>query len=105
MRSCPGSIRGGLFPAVSLYFPPRLLPRFFRRLPWLRRRELYTGLPRFGQPNGDGLFRRTPAVLAFADMLYFSANEFPRLGSGRFPFARILPRSMVLFSGIPCLHK
>jgi hypothetical protein len=51
--------------------------------------ELYAGAAGFGEAYGDGLFDGARAVLAFANVLDFFANEFARLRGGRFAFGGV----------------
>jgi len=63
------------------------------RLGFCRRRRLAKLDPRtarFGQSDGDRLFRRTRSVLAVTDVVHFLTNEFTRL------CARGLPLSFIV---------
>src|SRR5207237_9799741 len=58
--------------------------------------QLDAGAARLGQADGDRLFRRSRAVLAFTHVMYFLADELSRLRRRR------LPRSLVLLRAFPC---
>lgn len=44
--------------------------------------QFHAGTPGFRESNGDGLFRRTRAMLAFADMIYFFPYKLTGLSAG-----------------------
>jgi hypothetical protein len=83
-RSCDGARSLGrrlprtaaaLLVVASCAFPGPL-----RGLPFSRRRQVHTSLPRLRQANGDRLLRRTRAVLAFTDVMDLLPHELSRLG-------------------------
>jgi hypothetical protein len=78
---------------VALSVSPRLL----RRLPLLRRWELYSGAPCLRQANRDRLLRGTRSMLALPDMFDLFMDEFPSLRGRGFPFACILASSFDCF--------
>ena len=54
--------------------------------------QFYAGAPRLGQAHGNGLPGRTGAVFSFANVVKFLADEFSRLGGGRFSFLFVFAR-------------
>jgi len=62
----------------------RLAISRFRLLHSWPRRQLDSGLSRFGEPDGDSLFRRSRAVLPLADMFDLLAHVLAGLRGGRF---------------------
>jgi hypothetical protein len=56
-------------------------------------RQLDAGAPRFGQADGDRLLRRSRAVLAFANMPHFFADELTRLSRRGFAFHSVAARA------------
>jgi hypothetical protein len=61
------------------------------------RRQFHAGPAGFRQTDGDGLFSRSRAMLAFANVLHLLAHEFAGLSGGRFTFTRILACSFDRF--------
>jgi hypothetical protein len=55
-----------------------------------RWRQFHSGVPSFGQPNCNRLFRGTRAVLALTHVMNFLAHEFSCLRRGRFSL-RLVP--------------
>src|SRR3954466_12073045 len=82
---------------TALIIPFSALARFARCLSLARRRQLDTGSPRFGQADRDRLLGRSPAVLAFADVMHLLADKLARLRGGGLAFAFIAPRSLDRF--------
>jgi hypothetical protein len=76
--------------ASALRVACRLLFQFRRAALW--RRQLHSGSSRLRQTDRDGLLRAPRAVLPFANMMNFFANEFSCLRGWRFSFSLILAR-------------
>src|SRR5258708_766002 len=72
------------------------------RLTFRRRRQLDAGAASLGEPDGDRLFRRAGAMLAFADVFHRLANEFARLGCRRLAFPFVLAGT---FDGLLLGHR
>jgi hypothetical protein len=51
-----------------------------------RRGQFDASASRLGKADGDGLFARARAMVAFADVMYLFANEFARLRGRSFAF-------------------
>src|SRR5258706_6882289 len=68
----------------------RTLTRPRRGLALLRRLDRHAGAARLRQADRDRLLRRARAVLAFADVLHFLADEFAGLRAGGFPGPAVL---------------
>src|SRR5664279_342617 len=62
-----------------------------------RRGQLHAGTARLRQTNGNRLFGRGRAVLAFADVVHLLFHEFAGLGAGRFSLARIFVGALQCF--------
>jgi hypothetical protein len=63
----------------------------------LRCRQLHAGAAGFGEADGDGLLDGAGAVLAFADMFDFFADEFAGLCGGRFALGGVFVSSLDYF--------
>lgn len=57
-------------------------------------RQSDTGTTSFGKADRNGLLRGTSAVLTFANVMHFFANELSRLRAGGLPFFLIAFRSL-----------
>src|ERR671931_891893 len=66
--------------------------------PLSRCSQLYSRAPRLGEPNGDGLLRRSRTVLPFANVVHLLAHELACLRRRRFPFPRIFMRPFDRFA-------
>src|SRR3569623_3490709 len=60
----------------------------------LRRRQLHSRAPGFGEPNRNRLFRAPRAVLSLPHVLDLFANEFASLCGRRLSFARVPARPL-----------
>src|SRR5262249_4695759 len=58
-----------------------------------RRRQFYSGPPRFGETNCYRLLRRSGAVFAFPNVFHFFTHKLASLGAGRLAFALIFTRA------------
>src|SRR5258708_14944094 len=93
--NCPRTRGGGL--AVRrglLQIVFGLFARAGARASDCRRRQLHAGAARLRQPDGDGLLRRSRAVLAFTDVVELLWYEFTGLSGRGLAFPLVL-------SGLP----
>jgi hypothetical protein len=57
-----------------------MTPDFFRSASFFGRPQLHSSSARFGQPDGNRLFRRSRSVLSFAHVVNLFTHKFSRLG-------------------------
>jgi hypothetical protein len=76
----------------------RLTAGTLRRCSLLRRRKLHSSSPGLRQADGNGLLRRSGAVLSLAHMMDFFSDELSSLGGGRFALTLVASGSLDCFS-------
>jgi hypothetical protein len=70
---------------------------FYSRFAALWWRQFYSGPPRLGETNRDGLLRRSSAVLAFSNVFHFFAYKLTRLSRRGLAFALVFARAFNCF--------
>lgn len=83
-----------LMPPALFRLPTRIFPCLFRNAALLRLRHIYARPPRFGQPDGNGLFGITGSMLALTYIVYLLTNELACLCAARFSLLLIAPGAL-----------